>query len=275
MPSSQEQPPPTPEGGGARPHLDSATSVRQWLEKQGYAVEHRTADAFAAMGFISRQGLTYRDSVEGKPREVDVVARAALTAHRVEMQAVVECKRSAKPWVTRTTRASTMRKGNVTWRPIMTPAIAPYLREHPVVLSDTIRLTPPIAFDVVETHRDDPKSGNPAYAALAQVISAASGLLADHDLFPNPTLFHPVVVLDGELFRATFGNYPDLNVEPIDRERIHWSGGQSVEAPVVIDVVRLSAIDEYVKDLRFELGELAETLELANVDFTVPAGDVV
>jgi hypothetical protein len=76
-----------------------------------------------------------------------------------------------------------------------------------------------------------PKSGDPAHAALAQVVSAATGLLDDEDLFPNPAVFHPVIVLDGELFRATFETYHEVRVEAIGRERIHWSG---TRIPVVI-----------------------------------------
>jgi hypothetical protein len=254
----------SPEGPAIADHVDSATAVREWLETQGYALEHHAAAAFARMGFTPRQGLTYQDPIEGKIREVDVVCRAELTAAKVEIHAVVECKRSTSAWVTRTTSAPTMRKGRTRWLPIATATVADYLAQHPVVLDDTLKLPRTVAFDAVQSHRKDPKSGDPAYAALSQVISATTALLADKDLFPNPTLFHPVIVLDGELFRATFGAYPEVRVEPIERERIHWSGAR---APVIIDVVTLPALDSYVRDLRFELGDLAETLQAAPGDF--------
>jgi hypothetical protein len=256
-----------PEGPTATEHIDSATAVRVWLETQGYGLEHHAAAAFARMGFTPRQGLTYQDPVEGKIREVDVVCRAELAAAKVEIQTVVECKRSTSAWVTRTTSAPTMHKGRTRWLPIATATVLDYLVEHPVVLDDVLRLRRPVAFDAVQAHRKDPKAGDPAYAALSQVVSETTGLLADVDLFPNPVLFHPVIVLDGELFRASFGPYPEVRVEQIGRERIHWSGAR---VPLIIDVVTLPELDSYVQDLRFELGELAESLQQAPGDLRPP-----
>lgn len=251
----------------AQEHVDSETKVREWLELQGYAIEHRTAAAFTEFGFDARQGLTYRDPTEGKVREADVVAAASLTDDKVELHAVVECKRSTKPWVTRTTHPSAFRKGRSRWIPIATPSVANYLAASRSILDDAIRLEDPTAFDIVEAHRLDPKSGDPAYGALAQVVSAASGLIANTELFPNPALFHLVVVLDAELFRVTYGRYPEFTLSRIDRERIHWSAGQAVSAPVVIDVVTVAAIDEYARNLRVAFGELAHGLQLAPSDF--------
>jgi len=80
---------------------------------------------------------------------------------------------------------------------------------------------------------------------------------------------HPVVVLDGQLFRATF-DYPGVSVERIDWARVHWSGSQVLTRPVVVDVVTVAALEVYVERLRFSLGQLAEVFQERPGDFRRP-----
>ena len=76
--------------------------VREWLSRQGYPLEFRTAAEFSKAGFQVRQGEYVSDTRSGKLREIDVLADAQ--RRYVDQPAricyVVECKWTReKPWV--------------------------------------------------------------------------------------------------------------------------------------------------------------------------------
>lgn len=180
----------------------SQEAVHRWILTQGYGVEHRAASLFGNHRFQARQGLTYRDVARDKIRDVDVVATAAfLEETGVEVHVVIECKRSPKAWITRTSGLLPT-KGSLAWLPIATESVREYLSQDRRPLSE-LPLTRPFAFDVIETHQEK-RETNPAFEAMTQVVAAARGLRASHAQFPNPALFHPVVVLDGSLHRVSF-----------------------------------------------------------------------
>jgi hypothetical protein len=251
------------------PAADLVARVHAWVDTQGYAVEHRAASILAAKGFVSRQGMTYRDPIVEKVREIDVVARDRRGVNGAEFHLVVECKRSTHPWVTRTTAATILQKGGVAWLPVATDAVRELLQTHRRVL-DAFPIARPVPFDVVEAKlgRNAPNPGsssvpNAAYGALAQVVSAAAGLLLSAGQFPNPAVMHPIVVFDGDLFRASFEDGAVSRVEPIEWERIHWSGAPNLTTPVVVDVVTLPAFPPYVDALKSEIEELNYELRQA------------
>lgn len=73
--------------------------VREWLERQGFSLEMRTASAFRAAGFEVRQSSYYSDSETSKPREIDVVAIHPDYLGIVNIRFIIECKCSKHPWV--------------------------------------------------------------------------------------------------------------------------------------------------------------------------------
>lgn len=168
---------------------NSPEAVKGWLDGQGYAVEHRVATHLARRRWVARQGLTYRDPTTAKTREVDVAARALLEG-AIELHLVVECKRSAKAWVTRTTSSAVLQKGRVTWRPVASSLVHELLEAQPNILR-SLPINRQVPFDVVEAwHERRDENQNPAHNALSRVVSGAVGLLSNADQFPNPALMH-------------------------------------------------------------------------------------
>jgi hypothetical protein len=247
-----------------------ADRVAEWLQKQGYALEHKTAEEFRRAGFVPRLGLTYRDFDEGKVREVDVVARASLAASRVEVHLVVECKRLHKPWVVRVADMDYLRKGNLSWLPVATARVREHMVANRAAIEAAYPVPQPVGFDLIQAFKDKPNDADAAHDAMAQVVSAAVGLAADRVRFPNPAVFHPVVVVDGSLFEARFEAYPVASVTEVERARVHWSGARQLPHPVLIDVVTVDGLETFASDARWSAGQLAEALEPANYDFRDP-----
>lgn len=73
--------------------------VHDWLEGQGYPLEMRVAAAFRQAGFDVRQSDYYTDDESGKAREIDVIANARSDIGYIDVNFIVECKSSKKPWV--------------------------------------------------------------------------------------------------------------------------------------------------------------------------------
>jgi hypothetical protein len=81
------------------PQLTMIPKVREWLEKQGFALEMQAASAFRAAGFDVKQSSYYTDAETQKPREIDVQAQLRSFSGLVDVKFVVECKSGSKPWV--------------------------------------------------------------------------------------------------------------------------------------------------------------------------------
>lgn len=78
---------------------DLPGKVQEWLEKTGFPLEMSAAAAFRSAGFDVTQSGSYSDPEMNKGREIDVLARDQDLFGAVEMNYVVECKSSSKPWV--------------------------------------------------------------------------------------------------------------------------------------------------------------------------------
>jgi hypothetical protein len=235
----------------------SAEAVKTWIEEQGYEVEHRTAEVFRQHQIRARQGLTYRDPLSedrAKVREVDVVGSFEWGGP-VEIHIVVECKRSRRGWFTRT--ATEVSKGSLAWLPVASGSVRDYVKEQRHVLRSLTLPTGGQPFEVIESHWTRQDLPNGGHSALRQVVEAATGLRFSSQQFPRPAFFHPLIVLDGLLYRATFDDEQTSVVES-GFERVHWSGAHHLDAPVVVDIVTLANLGSYLATIRNELRDIAE-----------------
>lgn len=73
--------------------------VLDWISKSGFPLEMESAKAFRKAGFEVRQSATHLDFEERKGREIDVLASDPDWIGVVEINYVLECKSSDKPWV--------------------------------------------------------------------------------------------------------------------------------------------------------------------------------
>lgn len=84
------------------PDKSLEAGVLEWLGKQGYPLELRTAATFRQAGFSTFVSYFYNQQESGKPREIDVVSWSNKDICAVELRIsfIVECKASASyPWV--------------------------------------------------------------------------------------------------------------------------------------------------------------------------------
>lgn len=81
---------------------DLDSKILEWLEKHGYPLEMRVAQAFQQAGFEVSCSEYYLDPEKDKPREIDVIAGMSDVFGGVIFQVafIIECKSSKeKPWI--------------------------------------------------------------------------------------------------------------------------------------------------------------------------------
>lgn len=230
--------------------MDERTSVEQFIEGSGFPLEFAAAHQLRLAGFVPRHGRTYESlspSGEIVYREIDVLAELIDERLAMPAQVVVECKHATAPWV--------VIAGDLD----PDPAVAA-IQAHPTrraldavatAIRSTLAIKPPLAFAVVELRTPGLKSNrvDAAFDAVRQVLSAAAGatrLVAKK----GPTLLHPIVVLDGHLWRYQDG----MALEQVDRARMVWWGDPAGPVARVVDIVTRNGFGpEYLLELREEL----------------------
>jgi Holliday junction resolvase len=237
--------------------IDPAT-VLKWLAAAGYPLEYDAARHLRGAGFIAEQGRHFVDPTEGKSREVDVVARAAITGETA-MVLVVECKVSTdKPWVVLTTEE--VRPAE--WMAIASKRLAMGLHSPKWndQLAAVIKLSRPIGVRVIEARQTSDKGRDGAHEAMEQVVSAAVGLVKEEK---SSWFALPAIVVDGDLFRLSVPGLGMDKLQPVDWYRVRWHGAQAHTMPTAVDIVRASFVAEYAKEMRFLFGQAVEICDLA------------
>lgn len=230
--------------------VDERTSVEQFIQSSGFPLEFAAARQLRSAGFVPRHGRTYEavsQSGEIVYREIDVLAELIDLRLAMPAQVVVECKHANAPWV--------VIAGDLDREPAVA-AIQAHAARRPseavaAAIRSTLRIEPPLAFAVVELRTTALKSNqvDAAFDAVRQVISAATG--ANHLVAKKAsTLLHPIVVLDGHLWRYQDGK----ELERVDRARLVWWGEPAGPVARVVDVVTREGFgSEYLLELRDEL----------------------
>jgi hypothetical protein len=87
-------------------NLELLEKTKEWLQKEGYPLELKTAKIFETAGYSIAQGEYYNDSETNKLREIDIIAdiqqKSSSPASHISimLKFVVECKSSKdKPWI--------------------------------------------------------------------------------------------------------------------------------------------------------------------------------
>jgi hypothetical protein len=256
--------------------MGEVAGVGEWLRQQGYPFEFAVAKAFRAAGFDVYQGIHYpADSPDALgAREIDVLAvRQELVQRRPMTKCtvvfVVECKSSSQPWAT-FRGVSSGGKWEATGHYPMNGVTEAHILGALKWEQDPWLLALPLAhsYRVVATWQDNdqkvrakgsagPGQRDAAYAAVAQVLAAAEGLL-ERDPKHLPTVAFPVLAVSSSLY-AINSQTPESEILPIEWERVAWRGDRDARTRV-LDVVSGSAVEEYARVAWAAAGELLPIL---------------
>lgn len=248
--------------------------VNDWLAKQGFPLEFRTARALNAQGLRSFQGRYIRDPRTQQPREVDVLASLHLDATDVlcRITVVVECKWSREhPWILFIGDESASREERVlqTTASAFGDGVLWHLTTDKTFQQYTERRRPArVAFSGRKAHGEK-REKDQFYDAVQGVVGAAVAIATAEDPPPghvvtdSPMIAHivyPLVVVDAPLFHA-FLDGDDLKTEQIQQGTVLWRGHEKRQVPVPVDIVTAAALDTYVKSLSVHCREVAAYIQ--------------
>jgi hypothetical protein len=109
------------------------------------------------------------------------------------------------------------------------------------------------------------------YSSISSVTSACTQLVSRYDrerqrgVMPEwSVVAFPIVVIDGELFRASFNeDSGEMEISPADSVRCHWRGAQSWSLHATIDLVTLDALNDFLAARRAEVDKLLKLMDEA------------
>jgi len=259
-----------------------ADAVRRILESTGFPLELQVAREFAnprgpyGVAAEVRHASYYQDPVEGKAREIDVVAAygsaiTQATPVRYEIVFAVECKSGTDgAWVLFT--------GDVYAPHGLGLGNRPHHSEHfPwVTIAGTAGMTDSWGRQGIEQspivatsgrslssgdERGKNKNVDQMYEALTGAVAAADALTADAR---TPRIVFPVVVTDLPLFSCSMApTGPDISVEKIESGQapLLWRRPSGERDATIVDVVTLDALPGYVEQAHGMASELLRKTE--------------
>lgn len=255
--------------------MGEVVGVSKWLHRQGYPFEFAVAKAFRDAGFDVYQGIHYpADSPDSAgAREIDVLAvrQELVQKHpmtKCTVAFVVECKASSQPWATFRGESAGGKWEAIGHYPMNGVTEAHVLgalewEQDPWLLA----LPPNHSYRVVATWQSDDQNvaakssssarRDAAFAAVAQVLAAAEGLL-EHGPPHLPTVAIPVLAVSSSLY-AISSQTADSEIVAVDWERVAWRGDRDAQ-PRVFDVVAGAAVEEYARVAWAAAGELLPIL---------------
>jgi hypothetical protein len=192
--------------------------VKEWLEKQGFLLEMKTAAAFRQAGFEVRQCSHYVDPDSGKSREIDVLARDPDFLGIVDIQFAVECKASKKPWVLLCSRHTLSGYNRLFAFAPMSDDCRHVFAERLVDLLDKIPWLKKDLFagySFRQAHADP--SSDPAYSAAMSAAKASDHLVRDSSAPYNPpySIAFPVIVVDSPLLQCSLAEDGSIGLEEV------------------------------------------------------------
>jgi hypothetical protein len=248
---------------------DLKSQVREWISKEGYPLEFKTANIFKQNLFAVRQGGYVKDFKTNTPRELDVIAECTFDNKNglLRIQYVIECKWTGnKPWVIFSDRNSRISPGACIAQSIGShagEAVLWMIANSKEVQNLSIFHTP--VRPGFNGRQAFSGQGDLVYSTLQSVMSACYSEKQFYDAHKTTLLSKvgfaviilPIIIIDGELFEAFSNDEGEIEIEERRMMRLHWKGAEAWDFHSTIDVVTINHLPEYAKTL------LNDTLALA------------
>lgn len=244
--------------------------IPEALEKTGFILEHAVAEEFKRAGWSTIGGRYYVDDVDGRARELDLVAYRIHKSDDVEVvtAVLVSCKKDAETTWTFLTKDRPRHDPNFDWNPAhywtdLQPlqtylASVPWKDKYIEALGElyvgAFRAERDVfAFQQVSTQSVVPRNDKAIFDSIATLMKAL-----DHEVQALPSrvktrkrlyMFFLLSVVDAPLVDV---RYTGLAAEAVEIERITYLCRYMVrkrELSALVHFVRSDRLGEYIKSL--------------------------
>jgi hypothetical protein len=256
------------------PKLTLQQKVSQWLSQEGYPLEFFTATTFRKHGFGVWQGYYAEDTKTSAVREIDIIAYVdrRLKDGFLRIEHVVECKwTKEKPWVVFCAKSASMAPAACISQTIaskLARAILWLIAGEKTLHSTSTFSTPSTpGFGGRQVFTKD---NDAFYTAIQSVIAKAKSEADDFGLPALPPkklprdgcVFLPVIVIEGELFEATYDEVTQtVVVNQVPKLRLHWRGSEAWRWHASVDIVVKDHLNEFVAQRQSEMKGILDAME--------------
>lgn len=248
---------------------DEIQRIEKDMRLSGFPLEIEVTAVLKKSGWAVRNQVYYQDKEEGKPRSVDIVATKAWFENfgaydRLNINLVIECKKSVKPWVFfMTSKDSPLFDFPFYFiknfsKPQLERSISfvewSQKRMH---YTSSMKECAVISYEPFKEGK-----GQEILEATHQVTKALDDRLeffgkAAARAFMEPAfILYPAIVFDGHIFECSPQN-GDLKLSKSDY--LQYLMGQDF----LIDIMRKNFLPDYLKIVDEEITDLKEALKLA------------
>jgi hypothetical protein len=236
--------------------------ILEWLNTQGFATEMRVAKHLSSLRFDILKSSYYDDPETGISREIDVIGRLTDSIGLLSVYAVIECKKSSKPWVVFSSDRSGFNR--IQSFAIMTPNASKVVLQNLSKMQkiEWFRKRGRIGYGIATAFdsREDE-----TFKAGMSATKAAISIAKKETTLPDGDLHHflfPTVVLDGQLFECYLGEDGNPIVAEIDSAPLLFPVRIGGYHGAAIQIVTASSFGHYCVELSSTYGALKDVLQL-------------
>jgi hypothetical protein len=200
-------------------------SIENWINKSGFPLEMKVANAFIKAGFDVAQSVYYFDTESEKYRETDIIATLPklIKGVSVNLTFVIECKvTNDKPWIV-----------------LINAGIKNYSDDLPIYItknglkfieslkgnvefkSDLLyKNTRPIGYSIITAFNKDGKE--PSFDAIQSLTKACEHFLKECNEKRNYqiNIYFPTIVIDGLLYKASLIKNEEMKIEEVKNAEV-------------------------------------------------------
>lgn len=250
--------------------MDSEKSLEdeilKWLKSQGYPLEMRVASSLRKADFWVRQSQYYFDPETNVSREIDVIATKTDILGFLEIDFLIECKTSSKPWLLFTSE-ETLYKYNILFAfGVLSNAAKKLLSDHMCdkeVFKERLCSLPwfkkkgRVAYGMTQAFTS---GSDVAYKASINTLKAALSRkieIENEKVRQYPLLFaFPVIVVEGQLFECYLNQNASIAIQEVEQSFFHFPTNIVGNVGTCIRVVSAASMQQFCH----EASELSEII---------------
>ncbi|WP_298529636.1 hypothetical protein [uncultured Christiangramia sp.] len=240
--------------------MDIKNKITEWINKNGYPFELRTAKSFLKTDFTVAQSIFYEDPLTKKFRETDIIAHTTKLINNVwvNLTFVVECKSSLdKPWVSFNNDEIENFSGKNL--PILTTRNGRKLMQE-------ISINPSFKSDLIYPNKQKmgyslirafANNKDMAYTATQNVLSTVEYLVEksneSNKKFMN--IYFPLIAVEGELFEARISANDKIELDEVDELKISTIKSFAEQNSTFLTIFSSKNMDQFTENLKIKCEE--------------------
>ncbi len=235
--------------------MEKQKKITDWINKNGYPFELKTAKSFLKSNFTVGQSISYEDSITKKYREIDIIAHTNKLINNVwvNLTFVIECKSSKdKPWIS----FNNDQIENFSNKTL--PILA--TRNGKKLLSEIFNNSD---FKSELLFPDKKKMGyslirafttnkDMAYTATQNVLNATDYLVEKSNESDKKFLniYFPLVAVEGELYEARISKNDDIELEEVEQLKISTIKSFAEQNSTYLTIFSSKNMDNFTSELK-------------------------